>query len=187
MEFLNNLDEETLDRIAKCACQFSTALRTFSKVVVSLKKSGTKSPEISESETSVVTNNHEQLVDWLFSSCKWGPNYAQNVAEQISTGYRADRMKNLWRLTGEDECDRRDWTKQPFTQVKKLHDLYKTELPELSESILEQKKEQTPLWTKLHVHKRKRLYRTQNVVPITFTEFRKMLVTRHDELPSLRC
>ena len=183
MEFLQNLDEEMLDRIAKCACQFSTALRTFSKVVVSLKKTGTKKPQ---TERELVTDNHEQLVDWLFLSCKWGPNFNRNVAEQISTGYRADRMKNAWKLTGEDECNKKHWTKTPFTNIKKLHDLYKRELQDLSTLILKQKEQETPLWTKLRAQKQNRLYRTQDICPITFPEFRKMLVTRHDELPSLR-
>ena len=90
-------------------------------------------------------------------------------------------MEALEEITG-----KKHWTKTPFTNIKKLHNLYKSELQDLSTFILEQKEQETPLWTKLRVQKQNRLYRTQNISPITFPEFRKMLVTRHDELPSLR-
>ena len=74
MEFLANLDEPTLNLLHKCTTQLSTALRTFSKLVVSLQKPGDKkstprTPEITcpvLKETAKIREKG-QLVDWVFS------------------------------------------------------------------------------------------------------------------------
>ena len=52
MEFVASLDDKTLDRLHKFSTQMSTALRTFSKLVISLKKNGTKSPRNGLEHTS---------------------------------------------------------------------------------------------------------------------------------------
>jgi len=192
MEFLANLDEPTLNLLHKCTTQLSTALRTFSKLVVSLQKPGDKkstprTPEITcpvLKETAKIREKG-QLVDWVFSKkCGWRMCHGKDVAEWLLDGkYRADRCGSTWKLIGPNPKHRSSWRKIPNSEVKTLYEMYTLTFDESKELV----ENATHDW--LERIRPSKAARNKNILkstPICFKEFVKLMKEHHNKLPPLR-
>ena len=192
------LDDETLKRMEKCAAQFSTALRTFSKLLVSLRKNGTKipvygldhGPETPDDESSESDAPEFDLVGWLFSKlCVWGPYHNEDVAKFLTYHkYRADRNNNFWKRSGYDWKKRRNWKKVSEATIQNLYTSY-TDLVRKSVIVAKQEKDNdSDLWKSIHSGKQSRLFRLSqaNNRLLSYKAFVKVMIEHHNDLPALR-
>jgi len=185
MDFLASLDENTLDRLQKFSAQMSTAMRTFSKLIVSLKKIGTKSSDYALDHDSYSDTEPETLVDWIFSKrCGWKQTHGKDVALWFLGGkYRADRCGNTWFRVGDNVEARSSWQKVPNSQIMTLYETYGDMFDE-SRELVENAK---PSWMK-RIRPGKRL-RKENIIlatQIDMKEFVEIMKERHKALPPLR-
>ena len=197
MQMLREIDSETLKQMSKCASQFSTALRTFSKVMLSLSKLGTKSPE--KIDTGDVLSRDPQpeipkpdvsqpeiskLIEFAFTrECVWGKTFSRGVATFVTQNLRADRLKNVWKLKGSDKTNRKHWKKVPFSAITSEYQLYVKKLGILTGVIENEKAHRTARFCNLKLQKQERVFPTE---PITMKEFRQVLLHNHQELTPLR-
>jgi len=196
MQF-GKIDDDTLGKIEKCAAQFSTAFRSFSKLIVSLRKKGSESSDygatMSESEESDEPSEDVPEPDfksWLFTrSCPWGPAHATDVAQFLIGNYRGDRNKNFWKMrSGADPKNRQSWKKISMTSVVMLYSTYTDLLRQSKEIANSEKTADSELWQNLHTSKKTRIFRLDCVRnrPISYKEFVNIMRDRHDGLPALR-
>ena len=182
MELLAHLDDKTLDRLHKFSTQMSTALRTFSKLVISLKKIGTKSPRNGLDHTS---DSGKTLVNWIFSKhCGWKRCHGNDLAVWFLGGmYRADRCGNTWKLVGDEIETRSSWRKIPNSQIKTLHDTY-CDIVEESKELVENAT--SSLFERIRPGKRLRKHNITFAKPIGLKKFVEIMKERHKQLPPLR-
>jgi len=200
MQFVK-IDDETLAKIEKCAAQFSTAFRSFSKLIVSLRKNGSESSDYgatmseTEDEKSECSEPSEDAPEpdfktWLFSrECPWGPYHATDVADFLIGNYRGDRNKNFWKMrSGEDPKNRKSWKKISMTSVVMLYSTYTDLLRQSKMFVAAEKVADSELWQNLHTSKKSRVFRLDGVRnrPISYKEFVDIMRNRHDGLPALR-
>lgn len=183
MEILNSLDPTTLDRLQKFSAQLSTAMRTFSKLVVSLQKFGTKS-----SDYGLDHELDESLEEWIFSPmCRWGKNHAEDVATWFLGGrYRADRCKNTWKLEGNDVENRHGWKKIPNSELDMLYETYCDIVEESKDCVESAKHLGNSLWKRVRPGKRVRAENITRSTPVSMKEFVEVMKERHLALPALR-
>ena len=176
MELLQNI--ELLQKISKCSSQFSTALRSFSKVcdllVLEQKrkiKEKEKIPEAIKIEKSVLHR------------FQWRVEHGEDVARYfMNKEFRADRFKNMWNLV--DNV----WKKVSFqSTLEDLFGQYQTEHNEYSELVQQEYENKTPEWEALRGSKKKRfLVRKFLDNILTKKQFLGVLIDIHHELPPLR-
>ena len=192
MEFLANLDEPTLHLLHKCTTQLSTALRTFSKLVLSLQKTGDKkstprTPEITcpvLKETAKIREKG-QLVQWIFSKkCGWRLCHGKDVAKWVQNEkYRADRCGSTWKLIGPNPEHRASWRKIPNSEVKTLYATYTDTLEESKELV----ENPQPGWLeRIRPSKAARHKNILNSTQMSEREFVKLMKELHNKLPPLR-
>jgi len=200
MEFIK-VDDETLAKMEKCAAQFSTAFRTFSKLIVSLRKNGSESSDYggtmgeTEDEKSECSEPSEDAPEpdfksWLFSKdCPWGPYHATDVADFLISNYRGDRNKSFWKMrSGDDPNNRKSWKKIAETSVVMLYSTYTDLLRQSKLFAAAEKVANSELWQSVHGCKKTRIFRLSGPLnrPISYTKFVKIMRDRHDSLPALR-
>jgi len=207
MQFLKLFDDDSLARVQKCAQQFSTALRTFSKVVADVRKivktegkteenkekteENKEKTEQNEEKTEQNEEKTEQneeipLTEWVFSpSGGWKITHNQELAEFLLTKYRGDVYKNIWRLVSGNPNDRQNWEKVPRKQFNTLYNYYTTTLIGIRGTVKSAKTNNSALWQNIRKSKQSRehfLHRS----PIKKHEFRDILISNHESLTPLR-
>lgn len=191
------VDDETLARMEKCAAQLSTAFRTFSKLIVSLRKNGSESSDYgatmsdsAESDEPSEDAPEPDFKSWLFSKdCPWGPYHATDVADFLIRNFRGDRNKSFWKMrSGDDPKNRKSWKKIAETSVVKLYSTYADLLRESKKIAVAERFADSELWQKLHTSKKTRLFRLGGPLnrPISYKAFVDIMRNRHDSLPALR-
>ena len=84
-EKILSLDNDTLLKIEKCANQFSTALRTFGKVIESIRKNGTKIPDYGVHHKKTTETQPQEVSLDVQSPKKIGTKIPEAVLKQPET------------------------------------------------------------------------------------------------------